>query len=184
VTLPIPSNVFTDTQLIDEALLYANVFVPINTIYAQLQQQGGFLYGETEGTSGNTVTLATLAATALVPNAAVTFTLATTRRVRIRAQARYSMASGASGACSVTAAYVAGGTATLTGVVLLGQSNANQVSTTTTGGAGSIACAADHTVLLTAGQWTAFPVAVRTAGGSATDTALLGLTAVYDAGNT
>jgi hypothetical protein len=37
VTLPIPSNVFVDNQLIDEAGLYANVFTPINTIYSGLQ---------------------------------------------------------------------------------------------------------------------------------------------------
>jgi hypothetical protein len=37
VTLPIPSTVFVDGQLVDEAGLYANVFTPINVLYAQLQ---------------------------------------------------------------------------------------------------------------------------------------------------
>jgi hypothetical protein len=37
MTLPIPSNVFADGELVTEASLYARVFTPINTIYAQLQ---------------------------------------------------------------------------------------------------------------------------------------------------
>lgn len=36
MTLPIPSNVFADGELISEASLYARVFTPINTIYALL----------------------------------------------------------------------------------------------------------------------------------------------------
>lgn len=34
MTLPIPSNVFADGQLVDEAGLFANVLTPINIIYA------------------------------------------------------------------------------------------------------------------------------------------------------
>jgi hypothetical protein len=37
VTLPISSSVFADGELVTEASLYARVFTPINTIYAQLQ---------------------------------------------------------------------------------------------------------------------------------------------------
>jgi hypothetical protein len=35
MTLPIPANVFADGELVTEAALYARVFTPINTLYAQ-----------------------------------------------------------------------------------------------------------------------------------------------------
>jgi hypothetical protein len=53
VTLPIPSTVFVDGQLVDEAGLYANVFTPINVLYAQLQtltQANGLQRGSFSGT--------------------------------------------------------------------------------------------------------------------------------------
>lgn len=47
MTLPIPSNVFADGELVDEASLYARLFTPINTMYATLSalpliQHGNF----------------------------------------------------------------------------------------------------------------------------------------------
>lgn len=53
MTLPIPSNVFTDGQLITEAGLYSNIWTPINTLYAQLltlTQANGLQRGSFAGT--------------------------------------------------------------------------------------------------------------------------------------
>jgi hypothetical protein len=144
---------------------------------------GGFYLGEAEGTSGNTVTLSTTLTNFLVPNAAVTFTLGTQRRVRIKVAARYTAAAAPVDFVSY-AAVVAGASATLTGATILGVTGANQVFTSITGSSGGVASHAEHTALLSAGQYTAFPVATRSAGGSATDTAAYGYCAVYDAGPT
>lgn len=175
MTFPLPSTALTDGVLVNEALLYSNVFVPLNTL-------GGFLYGESEGTSGNTVTIVSLNTNYIVPNAAVTFTLSTQRRVRVRTTARFQAAT-APGTYTMAAFYVAGPTATLTSAVALGQAGANQLQLTNTAGNGAGTITAEHSVLLAAGQWTAFPVAVRTIGGAATDTAYFGYCSVYDAGN-
>lgn len=40
MTLPIPSNVFVDGELVNEAKLYTRVFSPINTIYATVSGLG------------------------------------------------------------------------------------------------------------------------------------------------
>lgn len=53
MTLPIPSNVFVDGELVTEAALFARVFTPINTLYAQLQtltQANGLQRGSFTGT--------------------------------------------------------------------------------------------------------------------------------------
>jgi len=52
VTLPIPSNVFTDGQLMTEAGLYANLFVPINIIYNNMPVQGVMAANANTDTSG------------------------------------------------------------------------------------------------------------------------------------
>jgi hypothetical protein len=180
VTLPIPSNVFADGELTNEASWYARIFSAINTIY---QQAAGTNFGEAEGTSGNSVTLSSGAGGTnyLVPGAAVTATLATQRRVRIIVTCHISSGTAVGGYYPFIG-YVTGSTATLTGVTLLGNAGANQVSTVSTGGTGAQSGRADHTVLLPAGTYTFFPVVQKAAGGSATDTANLGYCAVYDAG--
>jgi hypothetical protein len=43
MTLPIPSLVFNDGELTNEAAWYARVFTPINTIYAAQQAQGAWV---------------------------------------------------------------------------------------------------------------------------------------------
>ena len=156
----------------------------LNALATRLMSNGGgWLYGETEGTTANTVTLATLGADALVPNSAVTVTTTVQRRFRVMTAAAFTMASGTAGAYVLYASYVAGASATLTGAVKLGQTGANQCLTTITAGGGRVTETAEHTVLLAAGTWTFFPIAQRSASGSATDTAAAGHCIVYDAGN-
>lgn len=175
MTFPIPSSALPDTSLVTAAQLNSKIYGPVNGL-------GGFLYGEDDGLVSDTVTLSSTA-DFLAAATFVTFTLAATRRVRVVTAARFQMTSGASGLYVVTSTYVAGGSATLTGAVKLGQAGANTFVVTVAGNTGTLKGGAEHSVLLTAGTYTAFPVVSRAAGGSATDTAALAYCAVYDAGN-
>lgn len=184
MTLPIPSNVFNDGELTNEASWYARVFTPINNVYAQALSHGGFLYVESEEPTSK-VTLSSSSTNFLVPiTTPATFSLTSTRRVRILVTARFNTASGTPGTYTIYAAYVTGTSATLSGSVRLGIAGAQQCLATATGGGGSPTGTAEHSVLLAAGVYTAFPIVQRVANGSATDTALLGYCAVYDMGNT
>lgn len=156
----------------------------LNALATRLMSNGGgWIYGEADGTTANTVTLATVSTDFLVPAAAVTVTTTVQRRFRVLTAAGFTMASGTAGAYALYASYVAGASATLTGAVKLGQTAANTCLTTIVGGGGRVTETAEHTVLLAAGTWTFFPIGQRTASGSATDTASLGHCIVYDSGN-
>jgi hypothetical protein len=181
VTLPIPSTVFADGELTNEASWYLRIFSAINSIYTQA---GGTNFGEAEGTTGNSVTLASGAGATsyLVPAAAVTATITTAQR-RLRGLVTARVQSGsATGDYTIYVAWVAGAVATLTGVTLLGLTGANAIITPGTGASNAVTARADHTVLLTTGTYTFFPVVQKAAGGSATDIANLGYCALYDAG--
>lgn len=168
---------------IPPSLMNARVDQWLNALATRLASVGaGFLYGEAEGTGSNSVTLASTVTNYLVPTSSVTFTLASQRRVRIKVSARF-QAGAAPVDYVVYATYVAGSSATLTGATTLGQTGANQVFTTITAASGAVTSHAEHSVLLAAGTYTAFPVAVRSAGGGASDFAAFGYCAVYDAGN-
>lgn len=180
MTLPIPSNVFSDGQLINEALLYANVFAPINTIYQLAQASGGFLLAETDGTGSTTMSTGPGSTRYLVGTSGATFVLSAQRRVRIAVGANRYTSGSATGLYRLEVGYVAGSSATLSGATFL---TSNQAATTTTGSAGAMSINTEHSVLLAAGTWTAFPAATKVNSGSATDTVAGGYTAVYDAGN-
>ncbi len=138
----------------------------------------GALIGENEGTTGNTVTLTTGGTNFIVPVGTVTFTLAVQRRVRIVGQVRYDAGTTAA-AAQMQVAYVAGASATLTGAVLLGQGGGQEQTVPVS----SIAnFTKEHSVLLAAGQYTAFVVVQRVVGGTATDLGRAAYCAVYDVG--
>jgi hypothetical protein len=175
MTFPFASSTYVDPELVTSANLYSRILAVLNTYV------GGFLYGESEGQSTDTVTMAATATNYLVPATAVTFTLSQQRRVRIVGAAR--MQSGTVvGNYTARVAYVSGGTATLTGATILGVDGANQVTTPGTGSGSAMKADAEHSAVIAAGTWTAFVVGRRATGGSATDLAALGYCAVYDAG--
>lgn len=173
MTFPFPSTTYVDPELVTSANLYSRVLAVINTL-------GGFLYGEAEGASTDTVTITATSTDFIVPASAVTFTLAQQRRVRIITAYRYTaITNAATVVCYAT--YVAGSSATLTGAVKLGQPAANELQIPSAAtAAGTVR--AEHSVLLAAGTYTAFPVVNKPVGGTASDTAYLGYCAVYDAG--
>jgi hypothetical protein len=174
MTFPIPSSVFNDTELVNEAKLYTKVFAVINTL-------GGFLYGEADAATGDLVTLTSTGTDFIVPNCAVTFSLSAQRRVRIAIRVRF-VSGTVIGNCDIYPTYVSGSSATLTGATKLSGANTDRIATPATGGNGAATGTSEHTVLLAAGTWTAFPVANRFSVGSATDRADSGYVAVYDAG--
>jgi len=173
VTFPLLSSTYTDPELVTSANLYTRVLAVINTL-------GGFLYGEAEGTTSNTVILSSGSTNFLVPTAAVTFTLSQQRRVRISGGCRIDASGGVASVGQAQVAYVAGNTATLSGATLLGQSGGQETSIAANG-IGLVRV--EHSVLLAAAQYTAFVAAQRATGGSATDVARAGYVAVYDAGS-
>jgi len=167
VTFPLLSSTYTDPELVTSANLYTRVLAVINTL-------GGFLYGEAEGTTSNTVTLSSGSTNFL------TFTLSQQRRVRISGGCRIDASGGVASVGQAQVAYVAGNTATLSGATLLGQSGGQETSIAANG-IGLVRV--EHSVLLAAAQYTAFVAAQRATGGSATDVARAGYVAVYDAGS-
>jgi hypothetical protein len=172
---PFASTTYVDPELVTSANFYSRVLAVLNTYV------GGFLYGEAEGLSTDTVTLTATATDFIVPVANVTFVLSQQRRVRIVVRTRYA-ANTAPGSCDIYPTYVAGGSATLTGATKLGNPNTDRIIVNGTGAGAAVTGTAEHTVLLAAGTWTAFCVANRFGGGSATDVAGSGYCAVYDAG--
>lgn len=174
MTYPFASSTYVDPELVTSANFYSRVLAVLNTFL------GGFLYGEDEGLSSDNVTVSATGTNFIVPATTVTFTLSQQRRVRIKTTCRYTAVTSNAAAVHL-AAYVAGSSATLTGAVLLGQQGANQCIVTP-GVTNSVSLNAEHSVLLAAGTYTAFPVVNKAVGGAATDTAQLGYCAVYDAG--
>lgn len=175
MTYPFASSTYVDPELVTSANLYSRILAVLNT------KVGGFLYGEAEGLTTDTVTLNATATDFIVPVANVTFVLSTQRRVRIVVRTRYA-AGTAVGNCDIYPTYVAGSTATLTGATKLGSVNTDRIVAPNTTAANAPTGTSEHSVLLAAGTWTAFCVANRFSGGSATDVAGSGYCAVYDAG--
>lgn len=160
----------------------ARVDQQLNALATRFNKLGGWLYGEVEGTIGNSVTIASASTSYIPPVGTVTFTLPIQRRVRIAVRARL-QASTVPAVFQIFPSYVAGSTATTTGAVLLGMSLSNTIVLTVAAGNGAMAPHGEHSVLLAAGTYTAFPIVQRISGGSATDAAIAGYCAVYDAGN-
>lgn len=140
----------------------------------------GFLYGDSANTSN--ATLATLSAN-VAGLATVTFTLPVQRRVRIVTGARYALGTTTNGRMTIIPGYNTGATPVIGSAVLLtnGQYHISNFSSTG-GAAGSLSGTTEASVLLAAGQYTAYAVVSRASGGSASDAAAVFYTAVYDAG--
>lgn len=139
----------------------------------------GFLYGDNADVTG--ITLSTTAAFA--GSAKVTFTLPVQRRVRVLTIARYTIATVTGGRLQVIPAYNTGASPVIGSAVSL--TNGQYHLTNFTGAAGSAGVTSgmtEATVLLAAGQYTAYAAVARVSGGSATDVASAFYTAVYDAG--
>lgn len=139
----------------------------------------GFLIGDAASVSS--VTFSTTSAFASL--ASVTFTLPVQRRVRIVNTARYALASATGGRMQIIPAYNTGASVVIGSVVSLtnGQYHVSNF-TGTAGASGSISGMTECTVLLAAGQYTAYATVTRVSGGSTTDSATAFYTAVYDAG--
>jgi hypothetical protein len=151
------------TGSVNQAALDAAFSIPINDLYAIAAAAGQGYIGET--TTGAAVTLTTTSAFA--STASITFTLTTTRRIRIDTMAVY-IAGTAPGHAAFTSGYNSGASAVIGSFIQVGQRSL--ATTTIAGGNGAVSSWSGGTVLLTAGTYTAFISCQRTTGG-ATDTA-------------
>jgi hypothetical protein len=116
--------------------------------------------------AGAAITLSTTSAFA--SSCSVTFTLTSTRRIRIDTVGAFILNTAGNGHCGFRAAYNSGAAPVIGSAVTPGQQAV--VTTTITGGPGAVTGTSFCTALLTAGTYTAYVSCTRT-GGGATDQA-------------
>lgn len=134
--------------------------------------------------TGNTAVVVATLATSYASSIAVTFTLATQRRVEIRGIARSNLGTTANSRFSLNAAYNSGSTAVIGSAITCGQVNTLYNASAIAGGNGAMSGWVEGTVLLPAGTYTAYLQLQRATGGSATDSFNAFGVKVYDVGAT
>jgi len=180
MTLPIPSNVFVDGELTNEASWYARVFTPINTIYASVSPLVGQGYlGETDGPSAPT-TMTTNGVVYVPGSSSLTVTLTSQRRLRVVTKTCVTQNTATPGRYVLTSAYNTGSSVNTATVVRLGNSSTQLLGLTANPSLAPLID--DHSVLLTTGTYTFYPAVSRSSGGTGSDNCNLGYTAVYDVG--
>jgi hypothetical protein len=126
---------------------------------------------------GAAVTLSTTSAFASTTS--VTFTLTSTQRIRIMGTIGI-QANTAPGHYSIRAGYNSGASAVIGSFIGVG-GNGFLLTTTTAGGNGAVSGTHEGTVLLTAGQYTAY-ISITRATGGATDVTVWPYVAVWNIG--
>src|SRR4051812_3040621 len=147
------------TGFVNQASLDNAFTVPINDLAAAASLGE---YGR--ATSSTTVTLATIGAD-VAGSASVTFTLASTRRVRIDTWAAYRLNTAVGGRMTLMCAYNTGASVVLGSAVQLGINQGLANFTGTSGISGQSAISNAYSVLLTAGTYTAYGVVQRQSNG-------------------
>src|SRR4051812_36482611 len=165
------------TGFVNQASLDNAFTVPINDLAAAASLGE---YGRS--TAATAVTLTALT-TDFAGAASVTFTLASTRRVRIDTWAAYRLQSATGGRMTLMCAYNTGSSVVLGSAVQLGINQGIANFTGTTGITGQSSVSNAYSVLLTAGTYTAYGVVQRASGGNAADIAAGFITIVTDMGS-
>lgn len=165
------------TGFVNQAALDTAFSTPINDLYAIAAAAGQGFIGDSS--AGSPVTLSSTSAFASTTT--VTFTLTSTRRVRLVGSIGI-QANTAPGHYSIRVGYNAGSSAVIGSFVNVG-SPGFLMSTSTAGGNGAVSGVHEGTVLLTAGTYTAYLSIVRGTGtGGVTDVTLWPYVAVSDIG--
>lgn len=177
---PIPSTIFADGELTNEAKWYTRIFSAINQMITFANNAGAGYLDDLQAVA-SPVTLSAAATNFVSTSPTVTITISQQRRLRVVA-ATFFQSGTAVGHYRVWPAYQAGASITAGGATALVAVGASIVNTAATGVNGGVSASTEATVVLPAGTYTFAPLMQRLANGSATDVATGGYIAVYDVG--